>query len=96
MKINICVVINFVNMRFDYIPKSYQMKIQPNSLWVAYNIANVREINTMLPFGMRAASIRILSTDTRACPKLLFNAYKVDAPFMSGHRLEVLTAPICG
>lgn len=78
-------------MRFDYVPKQFPMRIQPSSLWIAYDATDITGLNKLLPSGLRMSCIRILNSDLCPRPKLLFNAYQVDAPFMSGYRLEVLT-----
>ena len=67
------------------------MRIQPHSLWLAYDANDVTGLNKLLPSGLRTSSIRILESDVHPRAKLLFNAYRVEAPFMSGYRLEVLT-----
>lgn len=79
--------------QMKYIPRGMQMTVRPHSIWLAYELANRREIANLLPTGYYLADdIRILKDDPLySSPKLLFNAYSIESPFMHGNRLEILT-----
>ena len=76
-----------------YIPQKMTIQVKPYSLWVAYDLKNRKQVANLLPPSYHLAdNVRILKDDPPyATPKLLFNAYGVDSPFMKGHRLEILT-----
>lgn len=71
-----------------------KMNIASGSLWVAYTLTDPQTIQSMLPPSLRLTSCSLLDDErsTFPTPKLLFNAYRVDAgAFMQGMRTDVLT-----
>jgi hypothetical protein len=64
--------------------------VQPNSIWVGYEIINESDIINLLPSGLELTSTNIFS---ELSPKkyLFFNFFQVDTPFFFGHRLEIVT-----
>jgi hypothetical protein len=64
--------------------------VQPNSVWVGYEIINETDIINLLPNGLELTSTNIFP---ELAPKkyLFFNFFQVDTPFFFGHRLEIVT-----
>ena len=64
--------------------------VQPNSIWVGYQIINDTEIIKLLPKDLELTSTNVFP---EMAPKkyLFFNFFEVDTPFFFGHRLEIVT-----
>ncbi len=71
-----------------------QLKILPNSLWLAYSIVNPKDIQSMLPCHMQLGRIPLLQDDKFPEPKLLFNAYDISSKWMNGQRIDIQTVAI--
>lgn len=73
------------------------MRILPGALWVAYNIAHPAAIQSMLPAHLRLTSRPLLEDgvpsgeEAALPPQLLFNVYRVRAPYMDGSRVDIQT-----
>ena len=67
-----------------------RMRIMPGSLWLAYTLTRPGKIESMLPAGLDMARAPLLGGESVQRPKLLFNAYEVDSPWMRGTRIDVL------
>lgn len=69
-------------MRFD---------VQPGSLWLAYPaVEDAREVLDKIPPGMTWNEVSIFPGDTPG-RYIFFNFFRVETPYFSGHRLEVVT-----
>lgn len=66
------------------------MRILPGSLWLAYTLTRPGKIESMLPTGLSLARAPLLGGERVQRPKLLFNAYEVESPWMRGTRVDVL------
>tara|TARA_B100001057_G_C22756616_1_gene914073 strand:- start:315 stop:956 length:642 start_codon:yes stop_codon:yes gene_type:complete len=74
-----------------FVPNNYNLRVKPNSLWLAYDLDSKNVVKQMLPPSLSLAAFKILEDDIVIKPKLLFNLYDVDSTFMKGTRLEILT-----
>lgn len=72
-----------------------RIRVLPGSLWLAYTMTDVPSIQEMLPPSLRVASVPALHQDrlwpSSTAPQLLYNVYDVDAPWMRGTRMEIVT-----
>jgi hypothetical protein len=68
-----------------------RLTVHPQSLWLAYDMRRVAEVQDMLPATLRVAPVRLLDSDAIARPRLLLNAYDVSSRWMNGARIEVQT-----
>ena len=68
------------------------MRILPQSIWIAYSLTSPKTIESLLPRKLTIASSSLLKDDHEFTPKpkLLFNAYNVESPWMVGTRVDVL------
>ena len=66
-----------------------RLNILPGSLWVSYILTTPKAVGPIPPHT-ELARVKLLDGDT-ARYRLLFNAYNVRAPFMSGYRVDVQT-----
>ena len=70
------------------------MQVRALSLWLAYTLRAPRRIEERLPSDLELAALPLLQDETSRfpSPKLLFNAYEVDSPWMHGRRVETVVA----
>jgi hypothetical protein len=69
------------------------------SLWLAYDVTDRAGLQALLPSHLTLASVPVLAADGRRGgqplgPKLLFNAYDLQAKWMVGHRVDVQTVAV--
>ena len=68
------------------------MHIRPGSIWIAYTLTHPDIIADMMPRGLALCASPLLADDPPdEPPKILFNAYTVDAMWMHGARVDILT-----
>ncbi|NDE13965.1 hypothetical protein EBZ80_03450 [bacterium] len=68
-------------MRFDVV----------SSLWVGYELTDPAPVLARLPPGLEVAAVRVFADDPAERPMIFFNAFRVDATYFRGGRLEVAT-----
>jgi len=68
-----------------------KLTIHPRSLWLAYDLRRIADVQSMLPSHLRVAPVRLLESDVFAKPRLLMNCYDVSSRWMTGSRIEVQT-----
>ena len=70
-----------------------RMHISPGSLWIAYTLTKPAIVHDMMPPSLELSACKLLKDDRTVfpTPKLLFNVYKVESPWMHGMRVDVLT-----
>ena len=68
-----------------------KMRILPRSLWLAYPITRLQTIASLLPDRLTIGYSPLLNDNgiKIRSPKLLFNAYEVESPWMCGTRIDV-------
>ena len=71
-----------------------RMQVRAWSLWLAYTLKAPKAIQDCLPPDLELLSLPLLGDETSRSPppKLLFNAYEVDSPWMRGRRVETVVA----
>ena len=71
-----------------------KLKINPFSLWLAYDITKPSLIQGMLPTFLTLTSVPLYADDKRIVPKLLFNVYNINSFWMKGTRVEIQTVAL--
>ena len=75
----------------DRVRSNMKMRILPRSLWLAYPITRLKTIAALLPERMTIGYSPLVNDNRMKmqAPKLLFNAYEVESPWMCGTRVDV-------
>lgn len=68
-----------------------KFQVRPGSLWLAYAITQPFFIQDLLPRHLTLCDdVPLLAEEScDGIPKLLYNAYECETPYMCGHRVEV-------